>query len=132
MAIRQGDKKRGFELWRRGLDVINIVDAPLEQRQQQELLEIQTLAVLSSANDPQDATRIPRMLYLCDQESLNKCVQCHIGGTDHAILSHGLDVCGRDPIAKLLCRTFATMMMMYTDMSTVAANVRKQFLFAYA
>lgn len=77
VAKRLSDKAALASFWRRGLDAcekVSTEDQPLEQRQSQESLETVTLAALGTMNDPQDASRIPRMLHLVEQEYLDRHV----------------------------------------------------------
>lgn len=75
VAKQQSDTPAALTFWRRGLDACEKISAdnvPLEIQQSQEHLELVTLAVVSPANDPQDAPRIPRMLYLVSQKHLDR------------------------------------------------------------
>eukprot|EP01047_Picozoa_sp_COSAG01_P016834 COSAG01_NODE_874_length_12972_cov_15.914343_7_plen_261_part_00 len=128
VAKHQGNPAASLAFWRKGLDACEKISAeeiPLEQRQSQEFLEIVTLGVMSGANDPQDASRIPRMLYLVEQEHLDRCVW-HSGAMPCRACRRDNGVCiGRDAIAKCMCQVFITVMSMFGDLSTYTGNFKK-------
>eukprot|EP01043_Picozoa_sp_COSAG02_P048240 COSAG02_NODE_4721_length_5052_cov_14.669695_4_plen_164_part_00 len=75
VARHRGDSLAAAPAWRRGLDALEKLaseEAPIDQRQLQEALELETLTQLSAIQDPADAVRIPRCMYLLEQEHLDR------------------------------------------------------------
>ena len=75
LCSRRNDPN-AFVWWRRGLDALDKLSTSstdTEERQTQEALEMQTFMALCAATDPQDEPRIPRMLYLTEQDHLDRC-----------------------------------------------------------
>ena len=74
---RGGTIQDTYGWFRRGLDALEKLGSAsgtaTEERETQEALELTMFGVMSPASDPQDAARIPRMVYLLEQDHLDRC-----------------------------------------------------------
>eukprot|EP01047_Picozoa_sp_COSAG01_P043514 COSAG01_NODE_3870_length_5605_cov_4.345260_8_plen_265_part_00 len=76
VAKVNGDKSGALDFLRKGLDACEKLpaqDMPADQVQAKELLELVTLGTLCGSNDPQDFSRLPRMMHLIKEEHLAGC-----------------------------------------------------------
>jgi hypothetical protein len=85
LCKRLGQPQESFKWFRRGLDALEKLsasDADGEERQAQDSLELMLFAELSCANDPADASRIPRMVHVLQQDAAVRAPSyaalCHI------------------------------------------------------
>lgn len=99
---RLGQPQESFKWHRRGLDALEKLsasDADGEQRQAQDGLELLAFSLLSSANDATDASRIPRMVHVLQQ-----------------------DAAARAPTYASLCHLFVGSMALFGDPSSFGAT----------
>jgi hypothetical protein len=104
LCKRLEQPQESFKWHRRGLDALEKLgesDADAEERQAQEGLELMVFSELSCANDPTDASRIPRMVHVLQQ-----------------------DAAVRAPTYASLCHVFVASMAMFGDPSSFGTNFK--------